>query len=168
MELGLRSPCNSSSRNSTFEKIFFGLFDFVQLGVIRMTQRSIFLIGALFLMGAMVSPLTAQVKTKPTTHDLAGRDNCLMCHTPGVMEPVPDTPKSHEGRVNEQCVWCHAPDALMVTVGATQFTHDPAGKENCLMCHTPGVMAPVPDIPAETHDGRVNEQCVWCHTKAGG
>jgi hypothetical protein len=42
-------------------------------------------------------------------HDTAGRDNCLMCHTPGAMAPVPDVPASHEGRGNEHCGMCHKP-----------------------------------------------------------
>jgi len=120
--------------------------------------------GAFIVVGAMASPLTAQVKTKAAAHDLEGKANCLMCHTPGVMEPVPDTPESHEGRTVETCLWCHGPESAMVKTGAKQFTHDPAGKDNCLMCHTPGVMEPVPDTP-ENHEGRVSEQCLWCHTK---
>ena len=52
------------------------------------------------------SPMTTTGAPLPS-HDLAGKDNCLMCHTAGVMEPVPDVPASHEGRVNENCVWCH-------------------------------------------------------------
>ncbi len=44
---------------------------------------------------------------KQTSHDLEGKDNCLMCHAPGVMEPVPDAPESHEGRGIETCLWCH-------------------------------------------------------------
>jgi len=133
-----------------------------------MNRRIVCLMGAFLLVGVLANPLTAQVKTKAAAHDLAGKENCMMCHTPGVMPPAPDTPESHEGRVNEQCAWCHAPDAAMVTTGAKQFTHDPAGKDNCLMCHTAGAMEPVPDMPAESHEGRTIGQCTWCHTKAGG
>ncbi len=41
------------------------------------------------------------------THDAAGNENCLMCHTAGRMAPVPDVPESHEGRSSETCLWCH-------------------------------------------------------------
>jgi len=131
-----------------------------------MRRRFVSLMGGLVMVGVMAGPLTAQVKTKAVAHDLEGKANCLMCHAPGVMEPVPDVPESHEGRVIETCLMCHAPDAVMVTTGAPQFNHDPAGKDNCLMCHTPGVMEPVPDTP-ESHEGRGVEMCTWCHTKAG-
>ncbi len=72
-----------------------------------MRHRFVGLMGVLIVVGVMASPLTAQVKTKAVAHDLEGKDNCLMCHTPGVMEPVPDTPKNHEGRRIEVCLWCH-------------------------------------------------------------
>ena len=52
------------------------------------------------------SPMT-QTGAKLIPHDLEGKDNCLMCHTAGAMEPVPDVPASHEGRTNEVCAWCH-------------------------------------------------------------
>ena len=131
-----------------------------------MNRHTVCLMGALFLLGAMANPLTAQVKTKAAAHDLEGKDNCLMCHTPGVMEPVPDTPESHEGRAIESCLWCHAPDSPMVTTGPKLIPHDLEGKDNCLMCHMPGVMAPVTDTP-ENHEGRGIEVCLWCHTTAG-
>ena len=40
-------------------------------------------------------------------HDLAGRDDCLMCHNPeGGMKPAP---KDHVGRTADQCQTCHKP-----------------------------------------------------------
>lgn len=130
-----------------------------------MSRRFASLTGALFVLALMASPVSGQVKTKPVTHDLAGKDNCLMCHSPGVMPQVPDVPESHEGRSVETCLWCHGPESEMVTKGAPQFTHDLAGKDNCLMCHTAGAMPQVPDVP-ESHKGRTVETCLWCHTKA--
>ena len=44
---------------------------------------------------------------KVISHDLEGRDNCTMCHAPGAMEPVPDTPASHEGWDAKYCTLCH-------------------------------------------------------------
>ncbi len=38
------------------------------------------------------------------THDLEGRDNCMMCHQAGGMKPVP---ADHEGRDNKFCQACH-------------------------------------------------------------
>ena len=116
--------------------------------------------------GAMASPLMAQTKTKAMSHDAEGKANCLMCHTAGAMEPVPDVPASHEGRANETCLMCHAADSPMVTQGAAIISHDLEGKANCLMCHAAGVMAPVPDVPA-SHEGRTADMCTWCHKTAG-
>ncbi|MFQ5746752.1 MAG: hypothetical protein ACE5HF_05980 [Gemmatimonadota bacterium] len=45
------------------------------------------------------------------THDMTGRDNCLMCHKPGAIEMAPDTPADHEGRGVEWCLLCHSPPA---------------------------------------------------------
>ena len=40
-------------------------------------------------------------------HDLAGRDNCLLCHNPeGGVKPAP---KDHVGRAVESCQMCHKP-----------------------------------------------------------
>ncbi len=52
------------------------------------------------------TPMTTTGATQ-TSHDVAGKENCLMCHAAGVMPPVPDVPASHEGRENEYCLWCH-------------------------------------------------------------
>jgi len=131
-----------------------------------MTRRLSTMAGAFFLLGLMASPALAQEKPKAMAHDAEGKDNCLMCHTPGVMEPVPDAPASHEGRGSEVCLWCHAADSPMQTTGAKQMAHDAEGKDNCMMCHAAGVMEPVPDAPA-SHEGRANETCLWCH-KTGG
>jgi hypothetical protein len=131
-----------------------------------MTRRLLSVLGALLLLTVSVNSLSAQEKTKAVSHDLEGKAQCLMCHTAGVMEPVPDVPASHEGRTNETCMMCHAPDSPMVTTGASLIQHDMEGKDNCMMCHAPGVMEPVPDVP-ESHEGRTVEMCTWCHKPAG-
>lgn len=42
-------------------------------------------------------------------HDLAGRDNCQMCHDPnGGVKPAP---ADHVGRANDQCQTCHKPQS---------------------------------------------------------
>ena len=132
-----------------------------------MTRRLLSISGALALLAFVAFPLQAQVISKAMSHDGAGKENCLMCHTAGVMEPVPDVPANHEGRGNDACLWCHAPDSPMTTTGASQPSHDMAGKDNCMMCHTAGAMEPVPDVPA-SHEGRGNESCLWCHSGGGG
>ena len=131
-----------------------------------MSRRFASLMGAFLLMTFMAGPLMAQEKPPVVPHDLAGKDNCMMCHAIDVMPPVPDVPGDHEGRGIETCMWCHAADSPMQTTGATAPTHDLAGKDNCMMCHAVGVMPPVPDVPA-SHEARGVETCGWCHVKAG-
>jgi hypothetical protein len=45
-----------------------------------------------------------------TPHPVEGREQCMMCHKAGAMEPVPDAPASHEGRDNQYCLLCHKPE----------------------------------------------------------
>lgn len=55
---------------------------------------------------------TVQTKApKVITHPLEGRADCLMCHKPGAMEPVPDVPADHTGRESKVCLWCHQTSA---------------------------------------------------------
>lgn len=99
------------------------------------------------------------------THDAAGRDNCMMCHKAGAMEPVPDAPADHADRPNEICLACHAPDAAVQTTAPPATSHPLEGRDNCMMCHTAGAMEPVPDAPAD-HEGRDNKYCTLCHMPA--
>ncbi|HEX9728866.1 MAG TPA: hypothetical protein VGA37_10210 [Gemmatimonadales bacterium] len=45
---------------------------------------------------------------KVIPHDLAGRDQCLMCHS-GAMEGIPAVTPDHEGRDVKFCGMCHKP-----------------------------------------------------------
>ena len=130
--------------------------------------KALLLSAAMILAGALLLPRAgeAQIKTKAMTHDVDGKENCAMCHTPGVIPTAPDMPETHEGRGAETCLWCHGEGSAMVTQGASQFEHGLEGKENCILCHAAGVMPAIPDVP-ESHTGRAVETCLWCHTKAG-
>ena len=129
-------------------------------------KRFTTLAGSLLLTGLLVTVAVAQVVRPPVVpHDLAGRDNCLMCHQVGAMEPVTDVPASHVDRTSITCLWCHGPDALMLTTDPAVITHDLAGRDNCLMCHAPGAMEPVTDTPAD-HSGRESVHCRMCHHTA--
>jgi hypothetical protein len=44
---------------------------------------------------------------KAIPHDLAGRENCLLCHSPD--SGAKPAPKDHAGRTNDQCQACHKP-----------------------------------------------------------
>lgn len=117
------------------------------------------------LLGVPISGLRAQApaaRPPAVRHDLTGRDQCLMCHAPGIMEPVPDVPSSHADRPNAVCLWCHAPDAVVQTKDPPTIPHATEGRETCLLCHTPGRMEAVPDAPA-SHQGWPEQFCRLCH-----
>jgi len=49
-----------------------------------------------------------EAKAPRIPHDLAGRDNCLLCHDPaGGVKPAP---ADHQGRANNTCQACHKPE----------------------------------------------------------
>ncbi len=124
-------------------------------------------VGSMLLAAVLVTLTVAQVmRPAPVLHDLAGRDNCLMCHQVDAMEMVTNVPESHAGRENITCMWCHGPESPMLTIDPPTFGHDIAGREDCLMCHAPGAMEPVTDTPA-SHEGRESTHCLMCHLQAG-
>jgi nitrate/TMAO reductase-like tetraheme cytochrome c subunit len=55
------------------------------------------------------TPTTAPTGGGPSAipHELAGRENCLLCHNPG--GGVKPAPKDHAGRANDLCQLCHKP-----------------------------------------------------------
>ena len=122
----------------------------------------------------------AQAGPPAIPHDLAGRDNCLMCHNPeGGLKPAPG---DHAGRTNDSCQMCHKPAAATeqqlrksprkprqrllqqgAQTGSPAIPHDLAGRDNCLLCHNPdGGVKPAPT----DHAGRTNDQCQTCHKPA--
>ncbi len=129
--------------------------------------KPVSLAGVLMVAAILAAPVLGQEATKPkvVSHDLTGRDNCLMCHS-GAMEAVPAVPESHQDRTIEVCLWCHAADAEIQTKTPKVVGHDLAGRDNCMMCHKAGAMEPVPDAPA-THEGRDNKWCSMCHVAGG-
>jgi len=132
-----------------------------------MNLRSILAVaGVVVLAGAWAAPMFAQSRPKPVSHDIAGREQCMMCHKAGAMEPVPDAPANHADRTNDTCLWCHAQDSPMLTADATAVPHPLEGRDQCMMCHKAGAMEPVPDAPA-SHEGRDNKYCTLCHKPAG-
>jgi formate dehydrogenase gamma subunit len=90
-------------------------------------------------------------------HEVAGRENCLMCHA---LEGALPMPADHEGRPNTTCLVCHATteeeEHLPVAV-----KHDLEGRENCQMCHAA-------DVLPESHKTGAfsNSDCLLCHEPA--
>jgi len=126
-----------------------------------------FLVATALLAGVGAISAFAQATKPPVMgHDAAGREQCMMCHTAGAMEAVPDAPASHEGRAVETCLMCHAADSPVQTADPKPIPHPLEGRDNCAMCHTAGAMEAVPDTPA-SHEGWDVKYCTLCHTAAG-
>jgi len=127
----------------------------------RIISSAIFM--TLLFVGA--GALDAQEKPAVPEHDMAGKDNCAMCHAEGVMGAT-KTPASHEGRDQKSCVACHSADSpLQAGTAPTAISHELEGKENCAMCHAEGVMGA--NKTPESHGDGVAGQCVACHKPAG-
>jgi cytochrome c5 len=120
--------------------------------------------AALLFVGA--TSLSAQEKAAVTPHDLAGKENCAMCHAEGVMGAT-KFPAGHEKIDQANCQLCHGADSPVQTAegAAGAIPHDMAGKENCAMCHGEGVMGAT-KTPAN-HGDMKQENCTLCHAKAG-
>ena len=57
-----------------------------------MTRRTTVPLLIVAVMCLLAAPAFAQEKPTAMPHDTAGKETCLMCHTAGAMEPVPDVP----------------------------------------------------------------------------
>ena len=48
--------------------------------MVEMSRRFASLMGCFLLVAAFSAPLAAQEKPPVVAHDLAGKENCMMCH----------------------------------------------------------------------------------------
>jgi hypothetical protein len=121
---------------------------------------------------ATTAPIPAGIPAIP--HELAGREQCLMCHDPaGNVRPAP---QGHEGRTEDTCQMCHQPAGAAAeatpepaatvdeesseSAGAPRIPHVLTGGDACLACHNPvGGLKPAP----ADHAGRTNDGCQTCH-----
>ncbi|MGW8281765.1 MAG: hypothetical protein ACWGON_00575 [Gemmatimonadota bacterium] len=129
-------------------------------------KTSLAFFAALMVFGA--TTLSAQDATPPVpSHDMAGKENCAMCHGEGVMgAPVMPAFHKENGYENAMCMACHAESSpAQAGMAAPEIPHDAAGKENCAMCHGEGVMG-APKTP-ESHAEIEADQCSICHSPAG-
>jgi len=121
-------------------------------------------VAAVFALPAMAQEAA---KPKVVNHDVEGRGQCLMCHTAGAMEAVPDAPAaSHADRTNDTCLWCHGADSPMLTATPPATTHAIEGRDQCMMCHKAGAMEAIPDAPSG-HESFDIKYCTMCHPVGG-
>jgi hypothetical protein len=126
----------------------------------RFTSSAMFM--TLLFVGA--GALNAQEKPPVTPHDMAGKENCAMCHAEGVMGAT-KMPASHEGFDKANCQLCHSAESPMQSAAVKAIPHELEGKENCAMCHAEGVMGAA-KMP-ENHGDAVKDKCDVCHKPAG-
>jgi hypothetical protein len=126
--------------------------------------RHVVVTAAAMLFMAAGTAFAQDAKPPVMSHDMAGKENCTMCHS-GAMEGIPAAPASHEAFEVDDCAMCHAPDAIVQTADPPAIPHDMAGKENCVMCHS-GAMEGIPAAP-DSHEGWETDTCQWCHAPAG-
>lgn len=118
------------------------------------------------LLPESVPPSTAP---PPITHDLVGREECLMCHKMGIGY-APRIPENHEALPVDLCQTCHSPGPGEVrreetpVAGLTppQVPHPLEDRTDCRLCHETGV-GDAPQFPAD-HADRANEVCSVCHS----
>ncbi len=130
---------------------------------------------------------TGQTASPPgIPHTLVGRTECLLCHGPNGLKPVP---ANHAGRANNTCTLCHrssggasptvtsiagtpvspqtpvaTPTKARETEAPPSIPHTLVGRTECLLCHGPNGLKPVP----ANHTGRANDMCTLCHRPSGG
>ncbi len=102
---------------------------------------------------------SAASATPRVPHELQGREECLSCHGPKGLRPVP---ASHDGRGKDSCMGCHQTVELRPAGGIPRTPHDLAGREDCLGCHKTGFLQ---TMPAD-HAGRSQDKCKECHKPA--
>jgi len=114
------------------------------------------------------APAPPAVAPPPITHDLVGREECLMCHKMGIAY-APRIPENHAGLPVDLCQTCHlAAPGVSVPEGTPalgvmplQVPHPLENRTDCRLCHETGV-GDARQFPAD-HADRSNEVCEVCH-----
>jgi len=103
-------------------------------------------------------PVATRAAIPPITHGLAGKTDCVSCHTARTTFAVPP---SHSLRTNPTCLGCHTVDPSVLRPALKAARHSAAGREACLICHLRGENG-AQAVPAN-HAGRMNDTCRECH-----
>ncbi len=114
---------------------------------------------ALALLLCLLMVMTGTAAAQPRIpHTLDGRDNCLSCHGPQGVKPVP---ADHAGRTNDMCRACHQPAAAAPAPAATAV---PAAPTKSSVSGTPPAVTTRIPLAA----GATESSCVTCHRRMGG
>lgn len=113
-------------------------------------------------------PVPSTLAPPDITHDLVGREECLMCHKVGIAY-APRIPENHRGLPVDICQTCHlaAPgisvpeETPVLGEMPSQVPHPLEDRTDCRLCHETGV-GDAPQFPPD-HADRANEVCQVCH-----
>jgi cytochrome c5 len=113
-------------------------------------------------------PAPSTLAPPDISHDLVGREDCLMCHKLGIAL-APRIPDNHIGLPVDICQTCHlaAPGVSLpeetpeVGMLPSQVPHPVENRTDCRLCHETGVGG-APQFPTD-HVDRANEVCLICH-----
>lgn len=102
--------------------------------------------------GGPVLPVSAPM----ISHEIAGREDCFLCHAAGGPIPVPP---SHQPYTLETCQICHSTET--VNPAPAPVSHKIEGREACTRCHKADL------LPASHQEADlIDENCLLCHTPA--
>lgn len=120
-----------------------------------------------------MAPAIAAVAPVAISHDLAGREDCLMCHKVGTAG-APRVPDNHNGLSSTICQACHtSASEISGAVGEGEeapvaevpsIPHGLEGFGACSQCHEEGGSG-IPRFP-DDHIGRTDDLCTACHSPA--
>jgi len=122
---------------------------------------------------ALTPPPTPIVSAPLITHDIAGHEQCGLCHGLKGIKPMPG---NHEGRPVASCRICHKPGPKpkrsttpaeeKAAGGPAVIPHSVEGDafKDCLQCHGAGKLKPFPS----DHASYPVESCRACHQPAPG
>jgi mono/diheme cytochrome c family protein len=121
-----------------------------------------------------LAPAIAAAAPPAISHELVGREDCLMCHKLGTAN-APRVPDNHNGLTSSICDTCHT--SFGEIAGAEEGTEIPIaevppiphgleGFGSCSLCHLEGSPG-VPRFP-DDHEGRRDDLCAACHSPATG
>ncbi|MBI5879134.1 MAG: hypothetical protein HZB53_15915 [Chloroflexi bacterium] len=103
-------------------------------------------------------PPTPRPGAPPITHPLAGKADCISCHSARTTFAMPP---SHSLRTNDMCIGCHTLDPSVLQPAPKLARHTAEGRAACLLCHLRGDNG-AQGVPAN-HAGRLNDTCRSCH-----
>lgn len=116
-----------------------------------------------------LAPAIASAAAPAIPHEVAGREDCLVCHKLGTADS-PRVPDNHEGLTSAICQTCHTSVGEITGEGEGEQTsaaeippipHGLAGFSACTQCHEEGEGG-IPRFP-DDHKGRADDLCSACH-----